>query len=387
MRKFQLFIIASVFLLGACNSYYNVVPVKGTIETPKSEGFYYSLPRNVITIDITVKKTQQISGPYALYASKYLGLKNVISSNQAVYELSDIKINSYSEPDPEQFFFVDLGHYKGKNNTEMMMRLSESGLIQDINDNSEDKVNEENIAYKDKHEIDYSQTFKYFAENNLVEKIDTIVEKVNLDTIIIEKTYYKTRMVEKDLEQKAKEAADFITKVRSQHLDIITGAQEVPYSSATVEYMSAELKRLEEEYMKMFTGITFTSYSSYRYYYNPESHVYSASVPLFKFNKKAGIVDQDYKGGELVYIHVDRSRNTQYLDVFVKDNVNIDAKHHGFYYRIPEYAKFRIKQGVDLKAEVNILVSQFGIVTSLPPSHNKVQFFPNTGAIRKVESD
>jgi hypothetical protein len=346
MRKLQLFVISCVLLLGACQSYYNVMPVKSIVDAPKSEGYYYSLPRNVITIDITVKHTQQIAGPYAAYASKYLGLKSVINSNQSFYELSDIKINSYSEPDPDHFYFVDLGNYKSQKDQEMMMRLSESGLIHDINDNSEEKVKEEKTAYQEQHEIDYSQTFKYFAESNLVEKVDTIVETVNMDTITVERTYFKTRLVEKDLELKAKEAADFITKVRSQHFDIITGAQEVPYSSATVEYMSSELKRLEEEYMKMFTGITTTSYSHYRYYYLPESHVYSASVPLFKFHKKAGIVDQDYKGGELVYIHVDRSRNTQHLDAFVKENVNPEAKYHGFYYRIPEYARFSIKQGI-----------------------------------------
>ena len=387
MRRFQIVIILSVLLFGACQSYYNVVPVKSIEEAPKSNGFYYSLPRNVITIDITVKNTMQIAGPYAEYASKYLGLKNVIRSNQSIFELSDIKINSYSEPDPDHFYFVDLEKYKPAKGNEMMMRLSEAGLIHDINDNSEAKVKEEKTAYQEQHEIDYSQTFKYFAESNLVEKIDTIVETIDMDTITIEKTTFKTRLVEKDLEQKAKEAAEFIERTRSQHFDIITGAQEVPYSSATVEYMSSELKRLEEEYMKMFTGITFTTYSHYRYYYLPESHVYSASVPLFKFHKKAGIVDKDYKGGEMVYIHVDRSRNTQHLETFVKNNVNQEAKQHGYYYRIPEYAKFSIKQGIELKAEVNILVSQFGIVTSLPPTHNKVQFFPNTGAIRTVEVD
>ena len=61
------------------------------------------------------------------------------------------------------------------------------------------------------------------------------------------------------------------------------------------------------------------------------------------------------------------------------------TKNIGFYYRVPEYSKFSIIYQKDLKAEASFLISQFGVVLNLPAVNNKIQFFPNTGAIRKVE--
>jgi len=55
------------------------------------------------------------------------------------------------------------------------------------------------------------------------------------------------------------------------------------------------------------------------------------------------------------------------------------------FYRIPETAKFTIKEGDNLKAEASFLIGQFGVVTSLPSKKVKVQFYPNSGAIRRVE--
>ena len=372
-----------IFIFTACSSY-DVLHIKERTEAPQSAGFYYSLPRSVVTIDITVTRIDRISGPYAKYASKYLGIKNPVLQNKTYYELSDISINTFAEPDPEQYYFVNLKKYRPIKAKSMMIALSESGLIQDLNDNSDKKVEQDKHERNNRKQIDYSETFKYFADANLIERIDTIIEQISMDTVTVEKRTLKRRMVEKSMEQKAKEAADFITKIKEQRLDIITGAQEVPYSEATVKFMSEELEKMEKEYMKMFVGVTETEILHFRYYYLPQSNLYTASIPLFKFSLSGGIVGEDNAEGEMVYIHIDRARNTQNLESFVEKNSDNKNK-HGFYYRIPESAKFTIKQGSTLKAEASFLIAQFGVVTSLPAKYSKIQFYPNSGAIRKVE--
>jgi len=372
-----------ILLFTACSSY-NVIPITKNADVPQTAGLYYSLPRSVLTFDITVTRIDKIAGPYAKYASKYLGIKDPVLKNQTSYELTDISINTYAEPDPEHYYFVDLKNYKSSKAKSMMIALSESGLIQDLNDNSDKKIEQDNKKYQNRKKIDYSETFKYFADANLVERIDTIIEKISMDTVTVERRTLKRSMVEKSMEQKAKEAADFIMKIKEQRLDIITGAQEVAYSEATVKYMSEELDRIEKEYMMMFVGITETEVTHFRYYYLPQSDLYTASIPLFKFSRAKGIVDQEDAEGEMVYVHIDRARNTKNLEEFVANNSDQDAN-HGFYYRIPEYAKFTIKQGTKLKAEASFLIAQFGVVTSLPAKYSKVQFYPNSGAIRKVE--
>jgi len=371
-------------LFTACSSYH-VIHVDKDTEAPKTDGFYYSLPRSVLTFDITVTRIDRIAGPYAKYAAKYLGIKDPVLQNKTSYELSDISINTYSEPDPEHYYFVNLKNYKASKSKSMMIALSESGLIQDLNDNSDKKVEQDKKESSNRKKIDYSETFKYFADANLVERVDTIIEQISMDTITVERRTLKRRMVEKSMEQKAKDAADFLMKIKEQRLDIITGAQEVAYSEATVKFMSDELQRMEKEYMMMFVGITETEVLHFRYYYLPQSNLYTASIPLFKFSKLKGIVNEDAPNGEMVYVHIDRARNTENLEGFVANNNNDSDAKHGFYYRIPEYAKFTIKQGNQLKAEASFLIAQFGVVTSLPAKYSKVQFYPNSGAIRKVE--
>ena len=382
--KLQYIISALLIIIFTGCSSYNVVPIKKDTEAPQTAGFYYSLPRTVLTFDITVTKVDRIAGPYAKYAAKYLGIKDAVLQNYTSYELSDISINTYAEPDPEHYYFVDLKKYKSSKAKSMMIAMSESGLIQDLNDNSDKKIEQDKKESSNRKKIDYSETFKYFADANLVERVDTIIEQINMDTVTVERRTLKRRMVEKSMEQKAKEAADFIMKIKEQRLDIITGAQEVAYSEATVKFMSEELDRMEKEYMMMFVGITETEILHFRYYYQPQSDLYTASIPLFKFSRKGGIVNEDNADGEMVYVHIDRARNTKNLEDFASRNNDADAN-HGFYYRIPEYAKFTIKQGISLKAEASFLIAQFGVVTSLPAKYSKVQFYPNSGAIRKVE--
>jgi hypothetical protein len=378
-------IFLMIAVLTSCVSSYDVIKVDENTEAPKAQGVYYSLPRNVVTIDITVIKTKKIAGPYARYASKYLGIKNAAQINSVSYEMTDIKINTYAEPDPEQFYFVNLSKYKPSKARSMLLSLSEAGLIQDVNDNSDAMVMQEKKEELAKTKIDYSETFKYFADANLKERVDTIIEKVNIDTITIEKRILRRRMVEKTLEEKAKEAADFIMKVKEQRFDILTGAQEVAYSQATIRLMNEELEKMEKEYMMLFTGITERETFQYRYTYIPEPQIYNASIPLFKFSKVAGVVDENFRGGKMVYIHVNRARSTMGLSTFAKANVDEDAKASGFYYRTPEYAKFSVVEGTEQIAEASFLISQFGVVVSLPPGDVKLQFYPNTGGLRKVE--
>ena len=384
--KWKIFIILFfIAALSACKSSYNVIRVSATTEPPRTPGVYYALPRNVVTIDISIIKTTHIAGPYAQYAEKYLGIKNAPQYNTINYEMSDIQINTYAEPDPEQYYFVDLSKYKPSKKNQLLMSLSNAGMIQDINDNSDSIVRQEKRERLNKTKIDYTETFKYFAGANLKERVDTIIEKVNIDTLTIERRTYRKRLVEKTLEEKAKEAADFIMKVKEQRFDIITGAQEVAYSEATIRAMNEELLKLEKDYMMLFTGITNKEIIHYRYSYIPEPQIYNASIPLFKFSKHAGVVDENFRGGQMVYIHIDRAKTTMNLEKFAGKNVPENDEASGFYYRIPENARFSIIKGTETVAEASFLISQFGVTVALPPENVKVQFYPNTGALRKVE--
>jgi len=70
---------------------------------------------------------------------------------------------------------------------------------------------------------------KYSADISVFEKVDTIIRKINVDTMTVERQYYKRTMIEKTPEQKAQEAADFITKIKDNRFTLISGTSEVNY--------------------------------------------------------------------------------------------------------------------------------------------------------------
>jgi hypothetical protein len=86
-------------------------------DKPKSGGVYYSLPKTIVTVEVTLNKTYKVKGPYSSYAQKYLGLSNIITENSTSYDLAGITLNSYSVPDPDQYYFVEVPKGCHENNS------------------------------------------------------------------------------------------------------------------------------------------------------------------------------------------------------------------------------------------------------------------------------
>jgi|AntAceMinimDraft_17_1070374.scaffolds.fasta_scaffold03689_5 hypothetical protein len=378
-----IFIILISFFLIRCSSF-NVIHINKCKNLPQKQGLYYALPQTVITVDVIVERTNKIKGPYANFAEKYLGLKDVIKKNSNSYQLTDVDINSYSERDPSQFYFIELGNNICKKNRMFLLGLDESGLICNVNDNSESISHTHIISKKKKVLEQPDKNFRYLAENNLFEKIDTIIKRVRIDTITVKKRFFKKKIVKKTLEQKAKDAADFLDKIRESRYNLITGFDEVNYQKSTLEYMSKELDKLENEYLTLFTGYTLTEIIKYKFTYMPQKNGNFESTTLFKFSSEKGILNIGDENGEKVNINIDRTADTQVIDVFNTVNEKSKEKKHGLYYRIPEYAKVSVNQGNITKSDTILLISQFGVVEYLPAKKTKVQFYKNSGAIKNI---
>lgn len=388
MKKYLVLIL--ILSLAGCKTSekFSVVPVSDLPEKEeeKKQGIYYALPRTFINIDVQVIKKKSFRGPFAEYASKYLGIENVITENKTSYEIKDIKISTFYEPDPEQFYFVEFSQSDFKAQQDLMMELTESGLIVDVNNPSEFNASGRLTYTLDKESNDYSKTFKYFPEKNLYEKVDKVIRRIKRDTTTIEKQVLKRKMVEKSTEQKAKDAADFILKTREQKMKLLTGYQETPYSKETMKYMYEELEKMEEKYLKQFTGLTTQEVLNYRYTYLPPDSVFNIREPLFRFSSDEGVLKTDRKKGQKVTLYVDRQRNTRKMQKHIKKNLDSENEHTGFFYRLPEQARLTIKKGNTPKAEALYPISQFGIVNALPPEYDKIRFYPSTGMIRSIDT-
>lgn len=378
-----------ILMTGSVIAQISVMHIDNNAAPQTKDGIFYSLPRTVVKIDVKIDRVENYKGPYADFAPRFLGLKNVVSANSIDYKISSIAISTYPEPDPEQYYFVELGEKISKGEKAGLLSLSESGII--LGTMPETQVSEQatSRALAESEEPDYDkdafgELFKYSADVSVFEKVDTIIRKINIDTMTVERQYYKRTMVEKSPEQKAKEAADFISKIKDNRFNLISGTQEVNYNKETLEYMDEQLNQLEKEYLKLFTGISVHKSLTFSYKYIPVPNQINTAIPVFKFQRTKGIIDLDEAGGKVVTIKIQRVGNTNTVASYL-NKAEQESKISGFSYRIPELARVLVKVDEETQEETQCMISQLGVVTNLPANKWKVKFHPETGGIKGLE--
>ena len=386
MKSKQLLLaLLAIVIMQSCGPVIHVTRVTNHQPPTSTDGFYYALPRNFVRIDVVVNRTEQIKGPYAEFAEKYLGLSNVIKSNSTSYEISDIKLSTFDEPDPQQFYFVELQKNMLKKSNEFKLALTEAGLMVGTSGKIGASVAENVPVGSQVDETVYPDIFKYYGELNLFEKVDTLIEKVKHDSVTVEKMTFKRSMVEKTPEQKAKNAADFIIKVKENRFNLISGFQEVNYDKETFKYMNDELEKMENEYRKLFTGISFTKKITYSFYYLPKQEKPRDSMGLFRFSKLKGVLDTTSGFGDLISLKIQKLANTDSLKDYVDKKAGIKSESHGLFYRIADYANITIMSATTETVHAKFLIPQYGVITSMPAILSKTAFYKASGGIKTVE--
>jgi hypothetical protein len=344
------------------------------------DGFLYSLPRTGIKVDITVKKTQKIKGPYSEFADKYLGLSQVITLNSTEYEISSIQLSTFIEPDPSEYYFVrNTG--KKKDRVPLEFFLSNKGVLVGmyVNSDFDDKGN------KNK-EMETSM-FGISEKPNptMFERVDTVIRKISVDTTTIEQKVFKRTSAAKTMDQKAKEAADFVLKLEESMFNLINGYQEVNYEKGTMEFMYHQMDQLKGEYLELFKGVTGVSQELYSYTYFPEKNNENAPVTLCKFSMSKGILEKYAAAGDLVQLEVKGLDEIKEIKEFTDKRNNQNESKRGVYYRIPDEAIVSVKVGGQKQIESKFLLNQLGVVTFLPSSSfGMLEFYDNTGGLKHV---
>jgi len=369
-----------------------VYPVEDIQSFTGKMGVFYTLPMTCLKIDVKVKKIQYFKGPYSEYAYRFLGLDDPIIENSVHYELSDVCLDSFIVPDPEQMFFIEFTPKQAKEERNLMFSLSESGMLIEnaINIDWESSIPQdvdiEEVFKKEKEKIKKpDDLFKYYATTNLVEKIDTIVRRIFLDTTIIEDISYERSMIYKTLEQRATEAAAFIEEIRNNRFDLITGYQEVNYDKEAIKYMDSQIMELEEAYLSLFKGVVVEDELSFSFINIPDRAAEGISVILFRFSADDGVINALDASGDPVTI------SSEKIGLFSQsENYNIFEQstsiEQGFYYRIPANVKMTVSMNNQVLNHKILPVNQLGASSLIPVMDNiHLQFWPESGLIKKVE--
>ena len=383
LKKYSYLLLLIPFFMYsfAARAQFNVTPLaKGAIH-PEKEGFVYALPRNTVCVELTVDKTETFKGPFADFASKYLGLHNVNKADFSRYAIRKAEVNLLAGPDPDQVYFIE---FDKKSKAEISLALTEDGIISGFS-----QVVQPKNADKNPENAVNGWTEPLFIDllkPTVLEKVDTIIRRISVDTTTIEERVVRRSVSEKSTEQMAKETADAIRRIDENISNLISGYQEVNYSKESLEFMIAELRKLQDEYLSLFKGSHRTTTSSYTFYFTPrEATNEGALESLCKFSAEKGIQPKNSPTGENVNLTITPENVNTSLHDFAMQRQAVSKKKHGLYYRIPQQTKITVTTGYNVLQERTEMISQLGYLTFLPAgNYSALKFNTLTGAIQKV---
>ena len=310
----------------------------------------YSLPSTVINLEVDATVEQFYAGPYAKYAEKYLGM-DVRQEDQMVCNITDVKVSTSVEADMSSRYTLEVPN---GNFDVSFLKLSASGLVSfgNIADNEE-------VVWRFpmKQRADFSSNG---VSSNLTSESAVLYKNNKKNKIGVQQNV----IVAKSLEQKAEEAAEMILDLRKKRLQIVVGDTDATYSGEALGAAVAELTRLEEEYMLLFTGYSQYQQQKLTYEIVPDQKLELQRYIAFRVSDSDGLVTSDNLSGKPVVLELVPQEIADVEAPVVKEDKKMKPVFCN--YRIPAICKVRISDGVKVLYQGRVPVYQLGKESSLP---------------------
>jgi hypothetical protein len=368
MRSAKIYVLSLIILiLGNAVSYgqYIVKKASGNSTNTSLDGFYYAIPQTVLKIDLVIEKIEQIPGPLANYAEDYLGVTDYIGTSSQSAKLLHATITPLYEADPEQYYYVQFPVERSKDEKASSFQLTEMGTLLGFGDTGNiSQETQETTIDQTFILLEGDKDFSYYADYNRKKKIDTVVRKISIDTVTINRFLFKTSWVDKSDKEKANEAAQYILELREARFHLISGYQEVNYGES-MKYMNNQLKELENKYLELFLGKEVKTTDIQTVYYVPKK-------------ENSGDIIYNVPDGNHIKIQWDMIYTTAQLPEKPLEKID------NIYYRIPQSASFKITQSNNTYFNSIIAVSQFGMIVTAPLNRSKLYFDPQTGNLKNI---
>ena len=204
----------------------------------QAQSVTYSLPRTTVVVEVDAVQESFFAGPYARYASKYLGI-DAEQRDAVRVTLQEIRLLTRVEADPAARYAVDI-----KGGEERFLALS-----------FQDKAEAGDYTWRFDPQARYD-----FTEEQVTSPVKTelrsIWKEVQTDTGVVRIPAEEAYQVEKTLEMRAQEAAQMVLKARTERFNISTGNTDATFSGEALGAALAELERVEKEYLRLFVGRT-----------------------------------------------------------------------------------------------------------------------------------
>ncbi|HCC70434.1 MAG TPA: hypothetical protein DEQ09_04695 [Bacteroidales bacterium] len=333
-----------------------VLPLGDTVKLYDGS-LIYTLPQTVLDFTVIAEKTVRKAGPYHEYANEMLGLKDVISTDQVIWTLKEVKINPVQELDPSQFYVMKSDGLVQTNALSMI----NAGLIMDVNpliyknrefDNRNYADDDTRIEYRD-----MGSDIYYDIEQ------DTAYRLVDVDTAFVRIPYVLERRRQLGLSEQAEHTARILLELREGRHLILTGEATVfPQNRAAID----EINRIEDQYISLFAGKSYTGVEKFYFSFVPDHTMKNKPVVIFRFSNEKGVLDMSDLSGRPVVIEM-MSNNELAPVNMIPDTIS--PGYDKIYYRIPEIVDIRVTDGRRNLGGKRQLIYQFGKKVALPANY------------------
>jgi len=313
----------------------------------------YTIPRTRLVLTATAIRHYTVPGPYNRYAEKFLGMKDAPSISETEWELNSIALTSYQEPDPDYYFSVQT------NDPELVlqkfMMLTGKGMIL--------KPDENNLFVQFEGIFDEGPEPIHFKDlsvkRNLIEPGSSAKSAEKKTTIDLPVT--GQNMGAKSIEQKAEEAANFIIKIRKRRFKLLAGQYEVFPEGKALEISVQELNQLEEEYISLFAGKTYSDTITRSFYYVPQVNQELERYVFFRFSDETGFHDALETIGKPLVLEL---RNMHFTEVLHNMHFPLSGPTYEnvLFYRIPDMASVKVFYSSNTILEAEIKIFQYGSI-------------------------
>ena len=331
-----------------------------------AEGVIYTLPQTGIRVYIKATRERFVNGPFCMYAQKMLGVDNAPTTSSERWNLDEMRLETFSEPDPDQV-------HKALGQAAQLVSLTESGILAGIN--ADVKTQESGI-----------QTQSFLTKN--------LDKQVKFTDMSIWSFYSpadstkKFKMISKNMDQKAAEAAETIFNLRNSRFGLLTNANAEPLPDGkSFEVMTQELGKMEENYLSLFIGKSARQTYEFSFDYIPGQKTVKGEV-FFRFSEDRGVLPKSDLSGRPIVIEVNKSENLASKQIGLSTSENPETGKSGLYYRMPGMAEIRILDGSTQLAGARAPIAQFGTTAPVPENlldgNHRLEFYPNTGAVKSI---
>lgn len=337
--------VAAVCLAGSAAAQISVFP-QG-IGSKTIEG--YTLPRTVVTVTLVVEREVILRGPYAKFASQYLGISGAAMTDKQNYRIVDAALGYYEEPDPAQTYHLDRPvDAKSKAFHWLSVSPAPQPLLADAEYQGAAIGNHNPFT-----DVSLSPLYGTTSEQGGLASEDSFGElPVN-----------RISSVEKSTEQMASDAANAIFTLRKRRFDLVTGEMGEHVFGAGLGAAIQEMNRLESEYLSLFIGKRYTQRIVRTYSVLPSA---KGTAIVCRFSPTKGVVpDTDLSGRPLV---IEMTAETASAGNSTSGNSGGSSKKGAVSvrYRVPAVQVVKLVDGSDELARERIPVFQMGNTTYAP---------------------